>query len=1117
MSEPSEDLLEKLTEEFAEAIRNGESPSIDDYARRYPDLAERLLRVLPALEIMEQCRPLSHDTAQAPPLPMMDDPPLGQVGDFHILREIGRGGMGIVYEAEQSSLRRRVALKVLPSQVIADARRIQRFENEVLAAAALHHSNIVPIYAVGQQDDMPYYAMQFIHGRGLDQVLAELRRLKTSDPVDRFDPLSSMAESSRAWPRGSTLVDSSPPSAAREPNESSGIASSGSPPITSDLDASSLSAEGLAYWHSVARIGRQVADALEHAHSKGVLHRDIKPSNLILDTYGNVWITDFGLAKSMEHDDLTRTGELIGTLRYLPPEQFEGKSDARSDIYSLGLTLYELITLEPAYSAASRTQLVEQVTKSEITSPRKRAAGVPKDLETIVLKSLAREPSKRYGSAAELAEDLRRFINDEPIRASREPIIDRLNRWRRRNPAVARSVAFVVIVVVVALAGLSMMLASVDRARNRAVVAEKLEREARENAEQSLYVTHMNLVQQSFNAANPMEARAYLDRYKPGARNAGLRAFEWYYWRHQARQLRRSIEETGSILSIAPTPAFDRLVAVGTEGSIGVWDVASGTLITRWDGHDGWIRQVVVSPDGTRIATGGEDAAIRIWELATGDLELTLPCDHRVRTLAFSPDGKRIAIGTTGSEIVVRHIGEAQPALELAGHQSDVYYVLFSPDGQQLYSASRDKTVRIWDLARSECIATLAGHDETVRCLALSPDGTQLASGSDDHTVRLWDLSEPSDVRVIDAHDDEIHAVVFSPDSTHLATASRDDWIKLWDLESARETLAIRGHIFTVYDLHYSPDGRTLVSSGHDKTVKLWDLSIQPAEVLHAHDVGARTVEFSSDEKHFISGGDDSTLCYWTIDGNEVRRVNTQQDGIWRARYDSAGTSVATAGVDGSVALWDAADGALINRWQAHSSDVLDLCFSTSGNRLATAGLDREVKIWNLESFELLYVLTDHSDRVYSVQYSPGGDTLATAGADEEIRLRNAATGEPFAALTGHVNRVYSLAFSPDGQWLASGGQDRLIRVWHVATRRLHCELRGHAISIHSLAWSPDGRTLASASTDMTIRLWDIVTAEAKTTLEGHELPIQELAFSNDGRILASAASDQTIRLWRGD
>lgn len=457
-------LIDELAEEFAARYRRGEHPSLQEYVDRYPELADDIRELLPALAEVEQVKAEFRPSPENVPATA---PPLQQIGDFRIIREVGRGGMGVVYEAEQVSLARRVALKLLPQKMLLDGKAKQRFEREAKAAAKLHHTNIVPVFGVGEHEELPYFVMQFIQGLGLDDVLDELKRMQGNDatasaalPERRISPARkevTAADVARSLVTGDfqtvdLVADASPhpglvvarPEA--EEKKSQGTRRPSDPPTLSSSSVILPGQRGAAgpaqprtftYWQSVARIGIQVAEALDYAHKQGILHRDIKPSNLLLDAHGTVWVTDFGLAKVDDQQNLTDAGDILGTLRYMPPEAFEGKTDARSEVYALGLTLYELLAFRPAFDETERPKLIRQVTSTEPIRLRNLNRNVPRDLETIVHKAMDREPQRRYATAGELAADLQRFLSDEPIRARRLSAPERLLKWSRRNKGIA--------------------------------------------------------------------------------------------------------------------------------------------------------------------------------------------------------------------------------------------------------------------------------------------------------------------------------------------------------------------------------------------------------------------------------------------------------------------------------------------------------------------------------------------------------------------------------------------------------------------------------------------------------------------------------------------------------
>ena len=513
------DPVEELAEEFLERHRCGEHPSVTEYAEAHPAWADRIRELFPALLVMEGLKPeLSITTVCANGGSAAADQPPDRLGDFRILREIGRGGMGVVYEAEQESLRRRVALKVLLAS-FSSSRALQRFRRESQAAGRLHHTNIVSVFGVGEDGGKHFYVMQHIQGRGLDCVLAEIAG-SDADPtpseqhspearptrgltgtrdahsvevartmlLGKFEPVS-------ARPTGFGNSVSDRTDTARKPIESvvEGDDSDETPETTSEQDSCGGLAEtpilpslGPAYWRSVAGIGVQVAGALHYAHKQGTLHRDIKPANLLLDAEGTVWITDFGLAKLAELDDLTRTGDLLGTLRYMSPEQLEGQTDSRSDLYSLGLTLYETATLRPAFDETSQHRLFRQVSQQTPRPPRTIVPSIPRDLETIVLKAIARDPSHRYQTAGELADDLQRFLEDRPIHARRTSVFEHAWRWCRRNPAVSSLAATALLLLLALATGASVGYMKRTKALEREIGLHNEARAARAQAEANL-------------------------------------------------------------------------------------------------------------------------------------------------------------------------------------------------------------------------------------------------------------------------------------------------------------------------------------------------------------------------------------------------------------------------------------------------------------------------------------------------------------------------------------------------------------------------------------------------------------------------------------------------------
>jgi serine/threonine protein kinase len=472
MADPNveRDPLEVLATEFIERLRNGEQPSISEYIANHPDLAEDINALFPtiiATERLKVSRERSSDGSVS-----LGAVSLERLGDLRIIREIGRGGMGVVFEAEQESLGRRVAVKVLPRQALLDPKHLRRFHREARIAANLHHTNIVEVFGVGEQAGFHYYVMQYIHGIGLDAVIARLAKATPSCPAT--PPETDLIEAAIRQLTGEEHANDPRPCIRPQ------------------------------YWRNVAHLGLQAAEALHYAHMQGTLHRDIKPANLLLDTSGAVWLTDFGLARTVLSEDVSLAGDVVGTLRYMAPERFRGQTDRRSDIYSLGLTLYELLVLEPAFPDTDRTRLIQRITHEPPPPPSRSNPHVPRDLETIILKAVAQDANHRYASAEALADDLRRFLEDRPIQARRASSFERLGRWCRRNKVVAGLTGMVLLLLV-----LVAIVASVGYVRTKTALQGEANQRAKAQANADLAVEAIDRIFERF-SPNPTILRPRL-------------------------------------------------------------------------------------------------------------------------------------------------------------------------------------------------------------------------------------------------------------------------------------------------------------------------------------------------------------------------------------------------------------------------------------------------------------------------------------------------------------------------------------------------------------------------------------------------------------------------------
>ena len=650
--------IEELAEEFMQRRRRGERPNVEEYQRAHPELAKQIADLFPTLEMMESVR----EDVDDQPRPVEDMPTeVGQrLGDFQILREIGRGGMGVVYEAHQVSLSRRVAVKVLAPSLQSNRKYLTRFQREARAAANLQHSNIVPVYGVASEGGNHFYVMQFIHGRGLDEVLDELvNGSKATEFIESLDlSADGLAGALRTGKFQKREFEASDEVEIRSLIDTNSHEND-------ETDRSSVTA-GSDYFMRIARLGCQAANGLEHAHRNGVCHRDIKPGNLLLDIFGNIWITDFGLVKLTGEESLTETGDIVGTLRYMAPECLRGEFDARSDVYGLGLTLYELLAQRKAFSADNRVAISQQITQ---TGPKSLSLSIPKDLRIIVHKAIDIEPAHRYSTARELADDLQRYLNGETILARQASWVERLWRWSKRNRSLAAAVSAAVLLLIGGLLG-------------SIAFSLKLNKLANEN--HSAFVTAAN---ESHDAklrlfeSNILRAEGWAGSGLQGQRELGLQAIR------EAIPLAKELN--------LGQGAFDRLrnAAISSLTSSDVqpvdeWDVCDNTLfpatfdanletyvvspemnstfeVRRVADHGllskltikqqaGW--EIWLSGNGKYLASrfGGQQEGVVVVDVHSGDEVIRV--NHMIRSLnaiSFSQNSERIALGTVDGQLRV--------------------------------------------------------------------------------------------------------------------------------------------------------------------------------------------------------------------------------------------------------------------------------------------------------------------------------------------------------------------------------------------------------------------------------------------------------------------------------
>jgi WD40 repeat protein/tRNA A-37 threonylcarbamoyl transferase component Bud32 len=1135
-SEPTQNVdreqrVDEVIAAYLKALQAGQQTDRAELLARHPDLAEELTAFF-----------ADQDRFQGLAQPLrtvgMSAGVVRYFGDYELLGEIARGGMGVVYRARQRSLNRIVALKMIRDGQLASPEDVQRFHREAEAAAQLDHPNIVPIYEVGEHESQHYFSMKLIEGGSLAHVFSDASQKRLPNP---------------------TLL------------------------------------------LCVAKQMATIARALHYAHQRGILHRDLKPANILLDLQDQPHVTDFGLARRLESEaSLTRSGAIIGTPSYMAPEQAGGQKGltTAADVYSLGAVLYELLTGQPPFRAETVLDTLLQVREREPLRPRLLNPQVDRDLETICLKCLEKQPQRRYGSAEALAEDLEHWLAGEPLCARPAGPAERLWRWCRRNPALAATGGLAAAALLAAT--LVSVLFAIHQYHSAQQIAQEQREteEARDKAQKNYEESQKNyqalqetaaarrraLLQAAdlvlhpssnlFNQNDPAIGMLWLARCLTIAPDDAadlqfaIRTNLAFYGRRQ-NPLKGPLLQHEDVVTVAVFSPDGKSILTGSDwrdGTARRWDAATGkplgpplpppkghgvyavafspngkTLLTGsghtagqgegrlWDAatgkqlgrslkHQGPVVAVAFSPDGKTVLTASLDRTARLWDAATG-FAIGEPLQHenQVVAAAFSPNGKTVL---TASQETAQlwDTATGEPLGQPLRHQGKIYTVAYSPDGRKILTAGADRTARLWDADTGEPVGRPLKHQSPVKAAAFSPDGKMVLTGSEDGNAQLWEADTGEPLSSGMRHQGPVNAVAFSADGKRLATATGHADVSLWRTAPLQRLDLTLWHPSPVLSVAFHPDSNSVLTRGEqDKVARLWDVAREeklPRPVLW-HNGAVHAVAVSPDGRTILTGNQDGSVRRWDVKtGKEVGKPFRHADKVWAVAFRRDGSRILTASEDETARQWDTATGQALDPPLTHEGPVWAAVYSPDGKTVLTGSADRSARFWDAATGKPRGQPLRHEDAIITVAYSPDGKTALTGSRDRTARLWNVATGKPIAPPLRHQGWVQSVAFSPDGKTALTASDDQTLRLWDAATGQSVGPLLRYRSRVGAVAFSPDGRMIALGSEEGSAQLIQTDTIRFLGGSMWHRKWINAVAFSPDGRILVTGSTDGSARIW---
>ncbi len=955
------------------------------------------------------------------------------IGHYRIVREVGRGGMGIVYLAERDDgeFTQEVAIKLVYPHLLnpVNDQLIQRFRRERQILATLNHPHIAQLLDGGTTENgLPFVVMEYVTGVPVTQYCAE-QNLNLKQRL---------------------------------------------------------------------RLFQQICDAVKFAHQNLIIHRDLKPGNILVTNDGSVKLLDFGIAKLLSAEeplnraDSTRTLTMM-TPEYASPEQLRGETvTTTTDVYSLGLVLYELLTAQRAYriNHLSLTQMIKVVCEEEPRKPSaaqnlsgKQSTELRGDLDTIMLTALQKESKARYQSVLQFSEDIARYSDGLPVLARTSTFRYRADKFLRRNKKYVIAATLIIL----------SLLGGIVTTRRQANIAHELAASRR----RVLYTAHI-----------------------PAKGEEDLRGFEWkYFWRllNNNQEMMALIHPKG-VYAAAYSPDNTNIATAGEDKIVRVWNTSDGGLLLQLSGHSDIVKHVSYSPDGTRILSSSVDSTARIWDAKTGQ-ELIILKGHqaKVNRAFFSPDGNKIATCSDDSLWKLWDAATGKELFSTKGHDNLTRAIAFSPDGKIIATGGNLSSVKLWDAQTGQQLP-FVGNQSRWQCWAVtfSPDGTKLAASGITPFVKVWDLKTNQEIGSFPIEAGWVEGLAFSPDSKQLAGSADKRIAIVWDVEMGRRLTMLKGHTNEIPSIMFSRDGTKLLTAALDNTARVWDLQklLNEGEVEQLPE-NFTVVGYSPDRQYFVRTENPNFILLSKVNDKQlIQRIPSRQGFISKIVFSPNGQRMATGGVDQTIRVVEINTTEERFNLKGHTGEISALTYSPQGDWIAAGASDNRLSLWNAESGELRFMSQPLPSFINKIAFSADQHFLATGSFDNQVRIWGV-NGQLVKTLSGHQRIISAIAFSPDGKFLASGSEDDTVHIRDVKTGALlHTihELLGH---ITALVFSPDGSRLVLGSEDGFVSLWDTSSRLEVLTRQSHRGSVFYLDFTPDGKTLITGDRKGTLQFWR--